>query len=274
MKMGRVKYFWIKFSIVLAVLTFVYTPVYGVNVQELIDEGILTPQMIEDFLGDDPLININIAGESVQASSTIQIIFLFTLIALAPTLLVMMTTFTRIIIVMHFLRSALGTQQMPPNQILIGLALFMTFFLMGPIFMRINEEAFIPYSEGLITQAQAIETGMEPIREFMLLNVRPHDISLFADLAGETYDTVDDIPYRVLIPAFILTELTIGFMFGFFVFLPFIVIDMVVASILMAMGMMMLPPAMISLPFKILLFVMIDGWSFILDILVRTFVFQ
>lgn len=228
----------------------------------------------ESVLGQDmlvSLINIDLAGESVQASSSVQILFMFTLIALAPTILLMLTCFTRIIIALHFLRSALGTQQMPPNQILIGLAIFLTFFIMGPIFTQINEVAFTPYTAGDITQAEAIEFGMQPIREFMLSQVRNQDLALFADLAQETYASMDQIPNRVLIPAFILTELTIGFMFGFFIFIPFIVIDMVVASILMAMGMMMLPPAMISLPFKILLFVMVDGWNFVVEILFRTF---
>ena len=222
------------------------------------------------------LININLVtgeSESVQASSSVQILFMFTLIALAPSILIMLTSFTRIIIALHFLRSALGTQQMPPNQLLIGLALFLTFYIMGPIFTEINETALAPYTAGNITQQEAIEIGMEPLRQFMLRNVRLPDVALFANLAGETYDSPNEIPNRVLIPAFILTELTIGFTFGFFLFMPFIVIDMVVASVLMAMGMMMLPPAMISLPFKVLLFVMIDGWSFVIETLVRTFVF-
>lgn len=223
----------------------------------------------QDVMGS--LINTNLAGESVQASSSVQILFLFTLIALAPTILIMLTCFTRIIIALHFLRSALGTQQMPPNQILIGLALFLTFYIMGPVFTEINEIAFTPYTAGEITQAEALEFGMQPIRRFMFSQVRAQDLALFSDLAQETYGSIDQIPNRVLIPAFILTELTIGFMFGFFIFIPFIVIDMVVASILMAMGMMMLPPAMISLPFKILLFVMVDGWSFVIEILFRTF---
>jgi len=233
----------------------------------------------ENVLAQDinaSLININLVtgeSESVQASSTVQILFMFTLIALAPSILLMLTSFTRIIIALHFLRSALGTQQMPPNQVLIGLALFLTFYIMGPIFMEINETALAPYTAGEITQLEAIEIGMEPLRQFMLENVRLQDLALFADLAGETYNYPEEIPNRVLIPAFILTELTIGFMFGFFIFMPFIVIDMVVASVLMAMGMMMLPPAMISLPFKVLLFITVDGWGFVVEILVRTFVF-
>lgn len=223
----------------------------------------------QDLIGT--LIDIDLVGESVQASSTVQILSIFTLISLAPTILLMLTSFTRIIIALHFLRSALGTQQMPPNQILIGLALFLTFYIMGPVFTEINETALRPYTTGEITQAEALQLGMEPLRSFMLMQVRDRDLLLFSDLAQETYESINDIPNRVLIPAFILTELTIGFMFGFFIFIPFIVIDMVVASILMAMGMMMLPPAMISLPFKILLFIMVDGWNYVIETLVRTF---
>ena len=253
------------------------TTAEAANIQDLIDQNIVTEDMINQWIlnpaNNDPLFEVSVAGESVQASSAIQIIFLFTLIGLAPTLLIMMTSFTRIIIVMHFLRSALGTQQMPPNQILIGLALFLTFFLMGPIFTKINDEALQPYFAGEITQGEVVELAMDPLRRFMLDQVRPADLGLFADLAGESYATTDDIPLRVLVPAFVLTELTMGFIFGFFIFIPFLVIDMVVASVLMAMGMMMLPPAMISTPFKIVLFVMIDGWGMIIDILVRTFRF-
>ena len=263
------------FIVILFFCFFNYDSVLAANLQDLIDQNIINEQMIEDWLigGDQPVFGLTLGGESVEASSTIQLIFIFVLIALAPTLLIMLTSFTRIIIVMHFLRSALGTQQMPPNQILIGLALFLTFFIMGPIFARINEEAFVPYSYGQITQAQVVEIGMEPIRQFMINNVRLTDLAFFAGLAGESFETPEDIPFRVLIPAFILTELTIGFIIGFIIFVPFIVIDMVVSSVLMAMGMMMLPPAMISTPFKILLFILVDGWTLLIGELVRTFNF-
>lgn len=268
-----------KYNVFIAVLLFFVIfsaqTVQAANIQDLIDQNIIDQQMIQDWLiGEqlqDPLISIGFAGESVQASSAVQMIFLFALIALAPTLLIMITSFTRIIIVMHFLRSALGTQQMPPNQILIGLALFLTFFLMGPIFMRVHQEAFEPYAAGTLTQAEALEVGIQPFRDFMIHNVHLDNLALFAGLAGEQYTSYEQVPLRVLIPAFILGELTIGFIFGFFLFIPFIVIDMVVASVLMAMGMMMLPPAMISTPFKILLFIMVDGWSFIIERLIMTF---
>ncbi|MCL2617144.1 MAG: flagellar type III secretion system pore protein FliP [Defluviitaleaceae bacterium] len=206
-----------------------------------------------------------------QVVPTLQVFLMLTLIGMAPFLLLMLTSFTRIIISLSFMRSALGTQQMPPNQVLVGMALFLTMFIMGPIFTQINETAVRPFGQGLIGQEEAIETAMEPLREFMWRQVEPGDIELFIRLSGETYETLEDVPDRVLIPAFILGEITKGFRIGFFIFMPFIVIDMIVASILMAMGMMMLPPAMISLPFKILLFVMVDGWALLLEGVVLTF---
>ena len=256
-------------------------PVYATTLQDLIDSQIIDPanvdfNVLNDFFlgGGDPILDITVGGESVAATSTVQVIFLFTLIALAPSLLIMVTTFTRIIIVMHFLRSALGTQQMPPNQILIGLALFLTFFLMSGHFRDAHANAFVPYSAGAITQAEALERGIEPFREHMLFNVAPDNLAFFAGVAGIDANTIQgnphNIPLSVLIPAFIVTELTAGFIFGFFLFLPFIVIDMVVASVLMAMGMMMLPPAMISTPFKILLFIMVDGWNLVIEQLIET----
>jgi len=205
---------------------------------------------------------------------TLQLFFLVTIITLSPTLILMFTGFTRLIVVLHFLRSAIGTQQMPPNQVLIGLALFLTFFIMNPILTEINDNALIPYTTGQITQQEAIDNGWAPIRNFMLDQARDEDILLFAQLAGLEADSLPDeyyVPARVLIPAFILSELTHGFIIGFYLYLPFIVIDMIVASVLMAMGMMMLPPAMISLPFKVLLFVLGDGWAFVLTHVMLTF---
>ncbi|MDR1558102.1 MAG: flagellar type III secretion system pore protein FliP [Clostridiales bacterium] len=206
-----------------------------------------------------------------QVASLMQLLFMLSLISLAPSLLIMLTSFTRLIISLQFLRSALGTQQMPPNQVLIGLSLFLTMFLMGPIFTDINENAIKPFSEGKLSAEQAIDTGMEPLRDFMRAQAEDKDIALFAELSGQTYQSPEEIPDRVLIPAFMLGELTKGFKVGFIIYLPFIVIDMIVASVLMAMGMMMLPPVMISLPFKILLFIMSGGWSFMIESLVRTF---
>jgi flagellar biosynthesis protein FliP len=225
------------------------------------------------FATDIPGLNITLGNNDDPAGvvTSLQILFLFTLITLLPSILITMTTFTRIIISMHFVRAALGTQQMPPNQVLIGLSLFLTLFLMGPTISVINETAVQPFTEGQISQQQFVENAMEPIREFMFRQVEVEDMALFVYLSGEEFATIEDIPNRVLIPAFILGEITKGFQIGFFIFLPFIVIDMVVASVLMAMGMMMLPPAMISLPFKILLFILADGWSLLIESVVRTF---
>ena len=206
-----------------------------------------------------------------QVVPALQVFLMLTLIGIAPFLLLMLTSFTRIIVSLSFIRSALGTQQMPPNQVLIGMALFLTLFIMGPIFTQINETAITPFGQGLMNQEEAIETAMEPLREFMWRQVEPRDIELFIRLSGETFESTYDVPDRVLIPAFMLGELTKGFRIGFLIFMPFIVIDMIVASVLMAMGMMMLPPAMISLPFKVLLFVMVDGWSLLLEGVIMTF---
>ena len=216
-------------------------------------------------------INIGAAESPQQVSSTLQLVFLISIIALAPTLLIMLTSFTRIIISLHFLRSALSTQQMPPNQVLVGIALFLTLFVMSPVFDQINEHALKPYAEGKITQEQAMEVGMRPLRDFMFRQVEAKDMTLFINLSGQTYASQEEIPSRVLIPAFMLGEVTKGFQIGFMIYLPFIAIDMVVASTLMAMGMMMLPPAMISLPFKILFFILADGWSLVMESVVRTF---
>lgn len=225
-----------------------------------------------------PNINIDIGQttDPSQVTSSLQMIFLLTILALAPSILVMMTAFTRIIISLHFVRSALGTQQMPPNQVLIGLALFLTLFVMAPTFETVNNEAIKPYSAAEISQEVAIEKGMYPIKEFMLKQTRDVDLKLFADIAKmppvkEDEDIINNIPSTVLIPAFIITEIRAGFMIGFLIFIPFIVIDMVVASTLMSMGMMMLPPAMIALPFKILLFILVDGWNLVIGQLTQTF---
>ncbi len=228
----------------------------------------------DELLGTLPSIDINIgnAGTSQETASTLQVILLIAVITLAPSLIILLTSFTRIIITLHFLRAALGTQQMPPNQVLIGLALFLTLFIMGPTISQINETAFKPYSEGQISQEEFIDNAMLPIRDFMFDQVESKDLKLFADISGqETYNSKEDIPSSVLIPAFILGELTKGFKIGFVLYIPFIAIDMVVASTLMAMGMMMLPPALISAPFKILLFILVDGWNLIIGSLMRTF---
>lgn len=204
--------------------------------------------------------------------NTIKIIIALTILTLAPAILIMMTSFTRIIIVLSFLRQALGTQQMPPNQLLVGLALFLTLFIMSPFFNKINETAVQPFLNNSITQEQAIENGLSPLRTFMFNQTRDTDLSLFVRMAKIDSPKVRaDVPTHVLIPAFILSELKTAFQIGFIIYLPFLVIDMVAASVLMAMGMMMLPPVVISLPFKILIFVFVDGWSLLVGSLVKSF---
>ena len=207
-------------------------------------------------------------------SATLQILLILTVISLAPSILIMLTSFTRIIIVLHFLRTALGTQTTPPNQVMIGLALFLTFFIMSPVFNAINNDAVKPLSNGDITIEEAFEKGMHPIREFMFdqMEGSEKDLSLFLEIAGiDTIETRDDVPTSVLIPAFILSELRIAFIIGFMLYVPFLVIDMVVSSTLMSMGMMMLPPTTISMPFKILLFILADGWDLVIGNVVKTF---
>ncbi len=207
-----------------------------------------------------------------QLNGSLRILLTLTLIALAPTLIVMMTSFTRIIIVLHFTRSALNTQTAPPNQILIGLALILTFFIMEPTITRVYEEAIIPFEEGTIEQEEALEKGMQPLREFMYPQTQLKDVELFMDIAGHEWDgTIESIPDSVLVPSFMISELRTAFWIGFMIYIPFLVVDMVVASTLMSMGMMMLPPTTISMPFKILLFVLADGWALIIGELVKTF---
>jgi len=247
-------------AVFLAVSAVTGTTVYA---DDMIIADIPIPQIgLTLGYSDDPLTLV----------PTLQLFFLVTIITLSPTLILMFTSFTRLIVVMHFMRAAMGTQQMPPNQVLIGLALFLTFFIMGPILTEINDNALIPYTTGQITQAEAIDRAWEPIQTFMIQQARTDDILLFVQLdGGGDFETYWDIPARILIPAFVLGELTQGFIIGFFLYLPFIVIDMIVASILMSMGMMMLPPVMISLPFKILLFIMAGGWTFVLEHVLLTF---
>ncbi|SRR5690606_27837498 len=204
--------------------------------------------------------------------NTFEILFVFTILTLAPSILIMMTSFTRIIIVLAFIRNALGTQQTPPNQVLIGLALFLTFFIMAPIGDNINKNAIQPYLDGDIAQERALENAMEPIRNFMFKQTRNKDLTLFLNMTDiDTPDALEEVPNRVLIPAFMISELKTAFQIGFLIYIPFIIIDMVVASTLMSMGMMMLPPVIISLPFKILLFIMVDGWNLIVKTLITGF---
>ena len=207
-----------------------------------------------------------------NVNGSLRILITLTLIALAPILIIMLTSFTRIIIVLHFTRNALNTQTAPPNQILIALSLFLTFFIMNPVITQINDNAIKPLEAGEITQEVALERGIQPLREFMYGQTQTKDAKTFCDIGGyEWTGDLDDIPTSALIPAFMVSELRTAFIIGFVIYIPFIVIDMVVASALMSMGMMMLPPTTISMPFKILLFIMADGWNLVIGSLVKTF---
>ncbi len=206
-------------------------------------------------------------------SAPLQVVLFLTLLTFVPAALVIMTSFTRIAIVFHFLRHALGTQEVPSNQMLVGLTLFLTIFIMAPVGERINELAVAPAMAGKITVAQALERGSPPLRAFMLKQTRESDLALFVELARQPRpSSPDDLPMRVVIPAFAISELKTGFQMGFFLFVPFLLIDLIVSTTLLSMGMLQLPPAMISLPFKILLFVMVDGWNLLIASLVRSFV--
>lgn len=207
-----------------------------------------------------------------KVAVVLQIFLLLTVLSLVPAILVMLTSFTRIIIVLSVLRQAIGTHQMPPNQIIIGLALFLTLFVMTPVWQRVNQEALQPYLNKQITQEQALKKAAEPVRYFMFKQTREKDLALLVEIADiERPKNVDDVPISVLIPSFIISELKTAFQIGFLLYVPFLIIDMVVASVLLSMGMMMLPPIMISLPFKLMLFVLADGWYLIVGSLVRSF---
>jgi len=203
---------------------------------------------------------------------TIEILLLLTILSLAPAILILTTAFTRIIVVLHFLRQALGLQQMPPNQLLIGLALFLTYFIMQPVFSDVNQNALQPYLQKKISYEVALKRGQEPLRRFMLRQTREKDLALFMSLdKGPKPKNQMDVPIFKIIPAFVISELRLAFEIGFLLYIPFLVIDLVVASVLMSMGMLMLPPVMISLPFKILLFVLVDGWYLIIGSVVKSF---
>lgn len=207
-----------------------------------------------------------------ELNGALRILLVLTLIAIAPILLICMTSFTRIIIVLHFTRAALNTQTAPPNQILIGLALFLTFFVMTPTFTSIYTEAYVPYEAGELSEDEALTAAIEPIRQFMYNETQRKDVELFMGIARQDWNgELSDIPITILVPSFIISELRSAFFMGFLIYIPFLVIDMVVASALMSMGMMMLPPTTISMPFKILLFVLADGWSLVIGSLMNTF---
>ena len=224
---------------------------------------------------DNNLISIGIsAGDGSDLASVLQMLLVLTVISLAPSILMLVTSFTRIVIVMHFTRAALGTQTVPPNQVIVGLSLFLTFFIMAPTFNEVYQSAIEPLTKSEVTAEEAFDIGVKPLRQFMLKEVSTKDLDTFLRIAEYEECSItseDDIPLRVLIPSFIISELRTAFIIGFLIYLPFIVIDMVVSSTLMSMGMMMLPPTTISTPFKILLFVMADGWNLIIGNLMNTF---
>ena len=212
---------------------------------------------------------ININGDGAQ---TLEILMLMTTVSLLPSILIMMTSFTRIIIILSFLRNAMGVQQLPPNMVLIGISIFLTLFIMSPVIDDINQNAYTPYTSQQITQEQAIERAQIPLREFMLRQTETGTLNMYAEFAGqELSENVSEIPMKIELPAFMTTELKRAFVIGFLLFIPFMLIDLIVASTLMSMGMMMLPPAMISLPFKILLFITIDGWNLLFSTIIKGF---
>jgi len=218
-------------------------------------------------------VGVEKSGDPGDVSVLLQIVFLLTILTLAPAILILMTSFTRLAVVFTFLRQAVGTQQTPSNQIIAGLALFLTFFIMMPVWQKINNNALQPYLHEEISQGDAFKEAMTPIRTFMFRQTREKDLSLFVNMAKMNKPkNKDDIPITVLIPAFVISELKTAFIIGFVLYVPFLVIDMVVASVLLSMGMMMLPPIMISLPFKLMLFVLVDGWNLIVGSMVKSFI--
>ncbi|MBA2849802.1 flagellar type III secretion system pore protein FliP [Thermosulfuriphilus ammonigenes] len=221
-----------------------------------------------------PFIKIGLEGakDPRQVSILLEILFLLTILSLAPSILLMMTSFTRLVVVFSFLRHAIGTQQMPPNQVLIGLALFLTFFIMAPVWQQVNNQAIKPYLAGQMAPDEALKAAANPVREFMFRQTREKDLAIFIKISGlkRPYNK-NDVPTLVLIPAFMISELKTAFQIGFILYVPFLIIDMVVASVLLSMGMMMLPPVMISLPFKLLLFVLVDGWHLLVGSLIESF---
>jgi flagellar biosynthetic protein FliP len=217
-------------------------------------------------------IDIGTADSPEDISVTLQLILLLTVLSLAPSILIMTTSYLRIIIVFHFLKQALGTQQMPPSQLLAGVALFITFFIMAPTWSVVNDTALKPLMDGEITIEEAYDKGIEPVRDFMFKQVRDKDLELFMSFTSiERPEDRTELPTYILLPAFALSELRTGFIIGFFLFIPFLMMDMIVASVLLSMGMMMIPPMMIALPFKILLFVLVDGWNLIVGSVVQGF---
>jgi len=226
---------------------------------------------VEEPSVNDPNINVNLSGEGLDA---LRIILLLTILSVLPSILIMMTCFTRIVVVLSLLRNALGLQQTPPNQVLVGLALFLSLFIMTPVIAEINQTAYTPYSAGEISGTEFLDRAQAPLRNFMLMQTKPDDLNMFLNMSGAPRpETVGDLPMTVVIPSFITSELKRAFTIGFLIFLPFLIIDIVVGSTLMSMGMMMMPPITISLPFKLMLFVLVDGWGLLIRTLVQTYNF-
>ncbi|MDC7278211.1 MULTISPECIES: flagellar type III secretion system pore protein FliP [Pseudobutyrivibrio] len=285
--MNKIKKVYLVFSIIFATVVVCYTLCStGITVQateyndtqygaanETYGATENAPNASDEVVGERNGFTLTFNGEDGNFSSTLRMLLVLTILTLSPSILIMLTSFTRCVIVLHFVRAAIGTNTAPPNQVLIGLALFLTLFIMSPVLTTIKTEAIDPFDAGEITQQEAIDAAIAPVREFMYGQTQTKDLNLFCDIAGITYekDHYDDVPFTVVVPAFILSELRTAFIIGFLIYVPFIVIDMVVASVLMSMGMMMLPPTTISLPFKILLFVLVDGWDLVIGGLVKTF---
>ena len=269
----RLKRFLIAYFIIFSVLCIGYQ-VKATGASDNLTEN--DREAVTDLENNVPFslgITVDTSNDEGTLAGTLQMLLVITVISLAPSIIVMMTSFTRIIVVLHFLRTALGTQSTPPNNVLVGLALFLTLFIMTPTLTRINEEAIQPLAKGEITQEEGLKACIEPLRDFMFSNMEDtKDINFFLDMARiDDVQELEDVPTSVLVPAFIMSELRKSFIIGFLIYIPFIIIDMVVASTLMAMGMMMLPPTTISMPFKILLFVMADGWNLVIGQVVQSF---
>jgi len=261
---------------------FLYKALHALNLRLVVNFFLIGAVLILPCGGwaADPVIStsffnvgLDTSGESGAPTVVLQIFLLMTVLSLAPAILIMVTSFTRIVIVLSLLRRALGTMQMPPNQVMIGLALFLTFFVMAPVWHKINQSALQPYLEKKIGNEQALQNAVTPLREFMFRQTREKDLALFVDIAKvERPKNIADIPTTVLIPSFIISEVKTAFQIGLLLYVPFLIIDMVVASVLLSMGMMMLPPIMVSLPFKLMLFVLADGWYLLVGSLVKGFV--
>ena len=268
--MNKFKKYYCIGSVLFAVCVLLFTIVYSIaspNVAYAAQPGTET-----DIKTDANGIHLTVDNDEGSLSASVEILLFLTILSLAPSILIMLTSYTRIIVVLHFVRAAVGTQTAPPNQVLIGLALFLTFFIMWPTIETLNTTVMEPLDRGEITTTEQIMEAAEvPLREFMMKHTQDKDLELFIDISGGTYESYEEIPLTIYIPAFIISELRTAFIIGFLIYIPFIIIDMVVSSVLMSMGMMMLPPTTISLPFKILLFVLADGWNLLIANLVQTF---